>query len=59
MTTDAIRPECSQADLSFAAEALAAFLLMGVCPAGYDREDLAEFVARLTRLAAPSAGVKK
>ncbi len=34
-------------DVSFAAEVIAAFLQMGVCPHGYDRDDLRTFQQRL------------
>ena len=41
------RDEIIRQDLSFAAEVIREFLLMGVCPHGYDREDLHEFTQRL------------
>ncbi len=34
-------------DISFAAKVIAAFLQMGVCPHGYDRDDLRTFQQRL------------
>lgn len=46
-------------DLEFAADALAAFLQMGVCPHGYEREDLREFIPRLRALATRLAAVEQ
>lgn len=45
-------PSALRADLSFAAEVIEAFLQMGVCPSGYDRDDLRAFANRLETLLA-------
>lgn len=39
----------ARVDVLFATELIRAFLRMGVCPSGYDRDDIQEFVQRLGR----------
>ena len=47
MTDEQTEPPMTDDDRLFAANAILAFLRMGVCPAGYDRDDLRGLCERI------------